>query len=362
MTERNLLEASLGDYRVVVRPGPQRGRPLWVLDPLAAAIWDAARAGLAPEEITAYLAARSALPLEQVQADVARILAIWGGATDAAPTWTLHLADQRIALTVDDPDLAAPLEQITHHLWDETAATPAASLHLAGTAADWQLFVDEAFAVAGNTHDAAIARTVAELGEAACATDQRLLVLHAAGVSRAGQGVLLIGPGGAGKTTLAAALNASGWELLSDDVIPVTLEGQLLGLGMSPCLKAGSWPVLAPWLPDLDYAPLIERAGQPVRFPSPPGPINRGPLPTAAFLFPRYQPDRAAALEALDPVRVLQGLIEAESVIPDLTQDKLLALTRWISSAPGFALTYPDLESALAMIAGLSLRISPTQR
>ena len=39
-------------------------------------------------------------------------------------------------------------------------------------------------------------------------------------------------------------------------------------------------------------------------------------------------------------------MIAAESVIPDLTQDKLLALTRWIGSAPGFALTYPNLENA----------------
>ncbi len=57
---------------------------------------------------------------------------------------------------------------------------------------------------------------------------------------------------------------------------------------------------------------------------------------------------------------MLQGLIEAQSVIAELTQDKLLALTRWISSAPAFALTYPDLESALAMIAGLPLEMSPT--
>jgi len=324
---------------------------LWVLDPLAAAIWDAARAGLTAEEITAYLAARFALPLAQVQADVVRLLATWRDAMNTVPTRTLHLADRRIALAVDDPDLAAPLEQIIHHLWDETAAPPDVRLRLAGTATDWQLFVDEVLTVAGNTRDAAIAHTVAELGGAACATDQRLLVLHAAGVSRAGRGLLLIGPGGAGKTTLAAALNASGWELLSDDVIPVTPEGYLLGLGLSLCLKAGSWPVLAPWLPDLDRAPRVERAGQSVRFSPPPGPINRGPLLTAAFVFPRYQPGGKSLLEPLDPVQVLQGLIEAESVIPDLTQAKLLTLTRWIASAPGFALTYPALDHALDLIA-----------
>jgi len=128
-----------------------------------------------------------------------------------------------------------------------------------------------------------------------------------------------------------------------------------LGLGLSLCLKAGSWSVLARWLPDLGRAPLVERAGQSVRFPPPPGPINRGPLPTATFLFPRYQPEREAALEPLDPVRVLRGLIEAESVIPDLTQAKLLALTRWIVSAPGFALSYPTLDHALGLIEGIHL-------
>ena len=347
----SILSAPLGDHLVLARSGPQRGQNLRVLNPLAAWIWQSHRAGLRGEEIAELLAARFQLTLEQARADVACLLASEDDATAAVPLWTLHLADRRIALTVDDPDLAAPLERITRHLWDETAAPPDVRLRLAGTAADWQLFVDAVLTVAGNTRDAAIAHTVAELGGAACATDQRLLVLHAAGVSQAGRGLLLIGPGGAGKTTLAAALNTSGWELLSDDVIPVTPEGYLLGLGLSLCLKAGSWPVLAPWLPDLDRAPRVERAGQSVRFPPPPGPINRGPLLTAAFVFPRYGPDREPALEPLDPVQVLRGLIEAESVIPDLTQDKLLTLTRWIASAPGFTLTYPALDHALDLIA-----------
>jgi hypothetical protein len=356
------LASPLGDHLVLARPGPQRGQALRVLNPLAGWIWQSRHAGLRGEEIAELLAARFQLPLEQARADVACLLATEDDATAAVPPWTLHLADRRIALTVDDPVLAAPLERITRHLWAGTATPPDACLHLAGTAADWHLDVDGATLVAGDALDDAVARTVAELVEAACATAQRLLVLHAAGVGRAGRGLLLIGRGGAGKTTLAAALNTSGWELLSDDVIPVTLEGQLLGVGMSLCLKAGSWPILAPWLPGLDHAPLLQRAGQPVRFPPPPGPIHRGPLPTAAFLFPRYRPDQEATFEPLDPVSVLRGLIEAESVIPDLTQAKLLALTRWIASAPGFALSYPNLDHALEMIAELPLETTPTPR
>ncbi len=202
---------------------------------------------------------------------------------------------------------------------------------------------------AGDTFDEAIARTVSELVELGCAAAHRLLVLHAAGVSRTGRGVLLIGPGGAGKTTLAAALNAEGFGLLGDDVVPVNLDGHLLGLGMNLCLKAGSWPALAPWLPDLDRARLIERAGQPVRFSPPPGPLTRGPVPVGAFLFPRYQPGSEPALQPLEPVAVLREIVMAEPVISTLDAERLNTLTDWVSSAPAFALTYAHLDQALAL-------------
>lgn len=132
-----ILSAPLGDYLVLARPGPQRSQTLRVLNPLAAWIWQSHCAGLRNEEIAELLAARFQLPLEQARADVARLLASEDDATAAVPLWTLHLADRRIALTVDDPVLAAPLERITRHLWAENSLPPDTCLHLAGTAAAW---------------------------------------------------------------------------------------------------------------------------------------------------------------------------------------------------------------------------------
>ncbi len=194
----------------------------------------------------------------------------------AASTWMLQLADRRMALVVDDPVLAEPLARIIDHLGVEPGLFPDHCLRLSGIASGWRLAVDGAPIAAGDAFDEAIARTVSELVEWGCDINSRLLVLHAAGLSQSGRGVLLIGQGGAGKTTLAAALNAEGFGLLGDDVIPVNLDGQLVGIGMSLCLKSGSWPILASRLPNLDHAPLIERFGQQVRFSPPPGlPLSR---------------------------------------------------------------------------------------
>lgn len=53
-----------------------------------------------------------------------------------------------------------------------------------------------------------------------------VLVLHASAVDVGGRGVVVCGPAGAGKSSVAAALVAGGAALLSDDVVGLTLTGE----------------------------------------------------------------------------------------------------------------------------------------
>lgn len=346
------LSAPLGDHLVLARPGPQPGQRLQVLDPMATWIWQNHKAGLSLDQIALELATHFDVPLGQARDDVANLARSWSE-LPASRNWSLRLADRYLALKVDDPLMADHLGVMLEHLATAAERTPDTRLNLGGTPSGWYLTQDGGLIAAGQTLDAALVQTRAELVEAGCHVASRLLVLHAAGVSRDDQGILLIGKGGAGKTTLATALNARGWALLSDDTIPVTLDGKLLGVGLGPCLKAGSWPILAPFMPDLERCPVIQRMGQTVHLTSPPGPTTSGPLTTALFLVPCYQPDVIPRLESLSPVQVLEAILAAESVLPILDQARLATLTTWVASAPGFRLIYPSLEEAIALIEGL---------
>ncbi|MBV5274924.1 MAG: PqqD family peptide modification chaperone [Lamprocystis purpurea] len=376
--------------RVLARHASER---LFVLNPPAAALWDLYTGGLDPEAIAALLSRRYGLTENAARAQIQSLVDAWRQAglvadrqlPPAPPAadangflagerpacerafspppqaeLTLDVADRRIGLDIDLVAAKQPLATLLHSLRSAADGPLTDYLHLSGTAADWLLRVDGAARANGRGTDAAVVGTLSALIDLGCRPHERLLVIHGAGLAlEDGRGLLLIAPGGSGKTTLAAALNAGGFGLLSDDVVPVTPDGALVGLGMPLCLKSGSWPVLAACRPELAAIPVTWRHGQAVRFLTPRGPRVATPRPLGLMLFPRYAPGSAPRLDAMDPVAVLQGVVEAESVIRDLTQAKLTAITRWVSEAPAFALTCPDLESGLELVRQALTRVRP---
>lgn len=376
-----ILSSALGHSRLLARPGDRR---LCLLDASASALWDLHAAGVAPARLAGLLVERFALSPELARDQVAALVADWRRAglldvgadtpadwrfgTPDAPVWpaprprlpergarVLRLADRRVGLRCEDAAIQRRLGWMLEPEPEPEQGEPVRvdhDLSLHGTVDDWLLARDGDTVECGQGLDAALVATVTALATLGCRTAERLIVLHGAGlVAPDGRGLLLIAPGGSGKTTLAAALNAEGFGLLNDDVVPVTRSGDLLGLGLPLCLKPGSWPVLATRRPDLEQAPVLERFGQRVRFVPALGPVVTRPVRPVRLLFPRYAPEEAARVAPLSPVQALEGIINAEAVIRDLTQEKVDALARWIEAVPAFALTYPNLGTGLHQVA-----------
>ena len=374
-----IIATALEQSRLLARPGDRR---LCLLDASASALWDLHAAGVAPERMIGLLVERFSLSPELARDQVTALVADWrlAGLLDTAgetpadwrlgtpyePVWpapgphapergaqTLRVADRRVGLRCEE---AAMRQRLGWMLAPEPVPEEPVcvdhDLRLHVTGADWRLARDGDIVEIGQGFDAALVSTITALANLGCRAAERLIVLHGAGlVAPGGQGLLLIAPGGSGKTTLAAALNAAGFELLSDDVVPVTLAGELLGLNLPLCLKPGSWPVLTTCRPDLAQAPVVRRFGQRVRFLPARGPAVTQPVRPVCLLLPRHAPTEAAQVAPLSPVQALQGLIGAEAVLRNLTQAKLDGLARWIEVLPAFALTYPDLATGLDQVA-----------
>ena len=366
---------------LLARPDDWR---LWILNAEAAIVWELHQSGMDPAAIAGHLSARLGLEPSLLLAQVDQLFSDWqaagllGGVPDPAACLTtlsatrppdriqqatpptpeirvLALAGVPLGLCIDDHRLASALDPLLPELSGPPETPVSTLLHLQGPATDWQLGTPSGVLATGSDAASAIVATLTALTDLACQPAQRLLVVHGAGLQWPdGRGLLLIAPGGSGKTTLATALNAGGRPLLSDDVVPVNRDGTLDALGLPICVKAGSWPVLAGWRPDLERQPVIDRLGQSIRYLSPMGQPPRQAIPTGWLVFPRYQQDSTPVITALDPAAALQGLIEAEAVIRHLDQDRLERLAGWISRVPAFAIQYPDLDSGLDLLEQLT--------
>lgn len=183
-------------------------------------------------------------------------------------------------------------------------------------------------------------------------------VIHAAAVSRDGPVVVLPGPAGTGKSTLAANLVLDGWALAADDI---TVLGRDRSCPVRPlptalCLKTDAWPVIAATAPEVERLTVHRRAdGQSVRYFSPRRdrqPTGAAPsVPIGLIAFPRYMSGAPLSIRRL-------GLIEAfERFLPQFypvsnrfdgeTIDRLIDLLR---RAPAIELCYGDGAEAVDAI------------
>jgi HprK-related kinase A len=139
--------------------------------------------------------------------------------------------------------------------------------------------------------------------------------IHAAVMSWRGDGAIMAGCPGQGKSTLAAGLLARGWSYLSDEFALIDPRSRLLmPYPKTLCIKAGSFDVLTRLGLPLELDRVLHKASK--------GPVSlldplavradavSKPCPVRLIVFPEYQAGATPRIEPMSRARAVYELIQ----------------------------------------------------
>lgn len=167
------------------------------------------------------------------------------------------------------------------------------------------------------------------------------IVFHAACLSRRDKTLLVSGPPGAGKTTLALHLAAKGFHYAGDDITLIARDGSAAGVPFAPAAKSGSWEVVSQIRPDLPNLPVHRRSdGELVRYLEI-NDVDEDAHPGGWIIFIRRVFGGAVGKAPIGAVDAMGRLIE-DSYSPDgrLSMAGFGALQRLLAGAKTFEFTY----------------------
>jgi len=170
------------------------------------------------------------------------------------------------------------------------------------------------------------------------------VAFHAACLLSQGKGLLLSGPPGAGKTTLALHLLEAGFTYGSDDVVLIASDGTVTGLPFAPTVKSGAWSIIGGLRPDLDGAAIHTRPdGKRVRYLKLSPDLHRGKIAVNWIFFIKRSPDQAIKLTKLGELETVRRLIDGSYTSNGkLTCQAFGAVKRILASAKSFELQYSN--------------------
>jgi HprK-related kinase A len=185
------------------------------------------------------------------------------------------------------------------------------------------------------------------------------LIVHGAALERHGRALLLPGPDGAGKSTLAAGLALSGWRLLSDAIVLLDLEtGRILPLPRPIGVDGGALEALRAFQPSFSFA-ASEHAlprGNITYLSAPASSFDsdRSVLP-AWVVFARYEPGGAAQMRPLDGALAFMSLVENAVNYNLHGRRGFETLAKVIDACDSHQCTHGTLPEAVTMFSSLAV-------
>jgi hypothetical protein len=263
----------------------------------------------------------------------------------------LAIGPLRVSVSYSSLDLQQAIAPIFRHLESEQGPG-AATIRIAEFGAGLvEVGIGPGSALLVRREEVAI-RLKGMLLEEVLRCDCALGALHAAFLSRNGNGVLLLGSPGAGKSTLALALLGAGFEYGSDDVTLFRGGGTVMGVPLAPAVKEGAWAIAETMGIALTPLPAHVRPdGKLVRFAC----IARDRLTESGrismIVSLRREQNGTAGLRPMGSENALGAMLgEARSRSGRCSVDTMSALAQLVRGASCFHLHYPEAMQAVDLI------------
>ena len=177
-----------------------------------------------------------------------------------------------------------------------------------------------------------------------------LVWLHAAAVARDGQALLIAGPGGSGKSSLATELVGLGFRYLGDDVIPLDpVTAIAYPFPVTPTVRSRpSGPIPRKAVANL---PRFEVALDAIR-------VAPGPVPVGLVVFPGYA-KRLGEIRPWPPARTAVDLIRHCLNFKQHGEHMVRALCSRAATWPAVGLRFDDAARAAAVLAAAVAESGP---
>jgi hypothetical protein len=340
----------------------EQSQQLFELNPAADVIWSALLEESPPRaarRVSAELGIDSTEAAGHVERQLAQWLrhGYWRPAELPPPGsgTALRLAVDavRAEIRCGDETLLARLKQVFGQ-FPTFAAAPTVSIGVTPWPEGFHLFEGDRYA-GGCAGCEVVPRIKALLTERVVSRRFDGFFAHGALLEKGSVLAMLSGAPGAGKSTLAFALQSAGWSLLADDLIRVDRDAGFRGTPFAPAIKQGAWPLLQAFSPDVMHWPVELRSdGQQVRY-APAAPTKQRPRTPDLFIALAREEAACAGALPLDPLDALSALLgEAFSARGRISADLMARLAERFQNVACRRLVYSALPEAIETVEALA--------